>query len=113
MAGVIAFMIVSTLNFIGQVRILVRFLWPAAIGRHSADSQITVDTTTDVYRALVRTAKCRVIAAGLYVGVGIYAIYVGRVESYITSQITFGVFCLVQVMWQLNAHADARLRRRL
>lgn len=113
MAGVIAFMIVSCLNFIGQTRILLRFVWPAAIGRHSADRYVKVDTTTDVYRGLVRTAKCRVLAAGLYVGVGINAMIVGRVDSYFTSQVTFGVFCVVQVMWQLNAHADARLRRRL
>lgn len=113
MAGVIAFLVVSSINFVGQTRILLRFTHPSVASRHSRDRHVTVDPTTAAYRGLVRTAKCRVFAAALYVVLGFYAIYVGRVESYLTSEITFGVFCVVQVLWQLNAMADARLRRRL
>jgi hypothetical protein len=58
-----------------------------------------------VYRGLVRTSAWRVAATVLYVGVGINGVF------FHVTYVTFSVFCVVQVVWQLNASADLRLRR--
>jgi len=60
------------------------------------------------YNGLLRTAICRVIAAVLYVGVGVATLilYPGW-EIF-----ALMVFIVVQVLWWVNAGADVLLRRK-
>lgn len=62
-----------------------------------------------VHTGMLRTSICRVVAAVSYVVIG--------VATLLTSQslpvLALVVFCGVQVMWQVNAYADLRLRRSL
>jgi hypothetical protein len=59
-----------------------------------------------VYGGMVRTAVCRVVAAGAYVAFGVTSLAVGALPV-----LALIVFAGIQVMWQLNAVADVRLRR--
>jgi hypothetical protein len=59
------------------------------------------------HRGILRTAICRVVASVLYVALGVVTLlFVTDIEALL-------VFGVVQIMWQLNAIADVRLRRRL
>lgn len=62
-----------------------------------------------VHRALVRTATWRVVAAYLYVGVGIVTFAVPPVLAVLA----LSVFSFTQIVWQVNAFADMALRRHL
>lgn len=55
---------------------------------------------------MVRTAVCRVIAAGAYVAFGVTTLAAGALPV-----LALIVFTGVSVLWQLNALADVRLRR--
>jgi hypothetical protein len=57
---------------------------------------------------LVRTAMCRLLAALLYVGVGLATLESGQQGPLLG----LAVFTLVQLMWQANAIADVRLTRK-
>lgn len=57
---------------------------------------------------LVRTALCRLVAALLYVAVGLLTLHTHSQGPLVG----LGVFTVVQVMWQANAVADVRLTRR-
>ena len=62
-------------------------------------------TQSHTHRGLIRTSICRVIAAIVYVAVGIYTL---RSESVMTA-FSLWVFAGIQLMWILNAFADVRL----
>lgn len=57
------------------------------------------------HRGLIRTSICRVIAAIIYVAVGIYTL---RSQTAMTA-FSLEVFAGIQFMWILNAFADVRL----
>lgn len=61
------------------------------------------------YRGLLRTSICRVCVSVCYVMVGGNALF----THVSTLAVTFTVFCITQIVWQLNAAADVRLSRRL
>ena len=58
---------------------------------------------------MMRTVACRVLAASLYVGVGI----TGLLAQQVLTVLALAVFSFVQILWQVNSVADIRLRRRL
>lgn len=62
-----------------------------------------------VHLGMVRTAVCRVAAAGAYVAFGVTTLVMGEALPVLA----LIVFAGIQVMWQLNAWADVRLRLRL
>lgn len=62
----------------------------------------------EAHHGLVRTATCRVIAAALYVGLGVTSVLAKTSPG-----LALGIFTVVQVLWQGNALADLRLRRRI
>jgi hypothetical protein len=62
-----------------------------------------------VHRGLLRTARCRVAGATLYVLLGLAMLTWHR--SFPAA--TLILFSGIQIMWQLNSFADVRLRRRL
>jgi hypothetical protein len=93
----ILFLAVSVTSLVVQTLALRRlYLWP--------------DTTTHrsnlVYRGLLRTSLCRVIAAILYVGFGVVAL----TSTPTLPVMSLAVFTFVQLLWQTNAVADVRLR---
>lgn len=58
---------------------------------------------------MIRTSICRLLAALLYVGVGLITL-----ETHETGPLVgLGVFTAVQLMWQANSIADVMLSRRL
>jgi hypothetical protein len=57
---------------------------------------------------LVRTAICRLLAALLYVGVGLATLESGQQGPLVG----LAVFTIVQLMWQANSIADVRLSRK-
>lgn len=62
-----------------------------------------------VHAGMLRTSICRVAAAASYVVIGLITLLTR--ES--LPVLALVVFCGVQVMWQVNAYADLRLRRSL
>lgn len=58
---------------------------------------------------LRRTSISRVVAAMAYVVAAVYSL----VMPELTALLSLVTFSAVQIMWQLNAVADVRLRRRL
>lgn len=66
-------------------------------------------TPSLVRAGMMRTAACRVMASMMYVTLGVMAI----TSAPTTPVLALVVFMAVQLMWQLNAVADVRLRRRL
>jgi hypothetical protein len=62
-----------------------------------------------VHDGMVRTAVCRTVAALLYVTTGIAAL----TAHPFLPVVALAVLLSVQVMWQINAIADVRLRRDL
>lgn len=60
-----------------------------------------------LHGGLLRTSACRVLAAAAYVSLGVAAL-----AEAATAVVTLLVFVFVQVMWQVNALADVRLKRR-
>lgn len=62
-----------------------------------------------VYRGLLRTSLCRVLAAFLYVTIGT-VILIHQEALPVLSLVTFSS---VQLFWMINSMADVRLRRRL
>lgn len=85
----------------------VSLAWQTRALRKLASPDINGDKAR--VRGLLRTSVCRVAAAALYVGVGVNELFVHVTEA----SVTFCVFCVVQVLWQLNASADVRLRKSL
>jgi len=59
-------------------------------------------------KGLVRTATCRVAAAGLYTVISMSTI-AGHKSS---GLITVSTFIVIQLMWQVNSIADVYLARR-
>lgn len=96
----VIFLIVSLISLLVQGLSLWRLLSQQAVmstvGRKAA-------------KGLKRTSMSRVVAAMAYVIAAIYSL-VGPELTALLSLITFSA---VQVMWQANAIADVRLRRRL
>lgn len=68
-------------------------------------TQSTIERLT--YNGLLRTSVCRVIAAILYVGVGIATLTLPPGWEIFVLM----VFIVVQVLWWINAGADVFLRR--
>lgn len=62
-----------------------------------------------VHTGMLRTATCRVVAAASYVFIGVATLLTGQSLPILA----LVVVCGVQVMWQVNAYADLRLRRSL
>lgn len=99
-AFAVAFLAMSGVSLLWQTRALRKL---AAFGAE------LVQGSTETPRGLLRTSVCRVAAAALYVAVGLNELFIHLAGA----SVTFGVFCVVQVMWQLNASADVHLRRTL
>jgi hypothetical protein len=59
-------------------------------------------------RGLVRTAVCRVAAAGMYTVIAMATLS----SNPKTGMISVGVFVVIQLMWQANSVADVLLTRR-
>lgn len=96
----VLFLVVSAVSLVIQGASLRRlYHWPE-IGGH---------TQNLVYRGLLRTSACRVLAALLYVGMGI-ATLLARSTLPVMA---LSVFTAVQMLWQANAVADVRLRHKL
>jgi hypothetical protein len=93
----IMYMVVSCCTFIIQMWKLWSLLYQWPDTRTSGQSH--------VHRGLIRTSICRVLAAFVYVTVGIYTL---RSESIMT-EFSLWVFAGVQLIWILNAFADVRL----
>lgn len=62
-----------------------------------------------IHYGMVRTAGCRVLAAAIYVGVGVTTLLAQQALPVLA----LVVFSFVQMLWQANALADVRLRRDL
>jgi hypothetical protein len=94
------FLIVSVESVVVQARSLWRLLsW-------------NYDDTSDhrrIHDGMLRTAICRVIAAAIYVCVGVVTL----IAQQALPVLALVVFSFVQLMWQGNAFADVRLRRDL
>lgn len=95
----ILYMVVSCCTFSIQMWKLWTLLYQWPDTRTSGQSH--------VHRGLIRTSVCRVLAAFIYVTVGIYTL---RSESVMTA-FSLWVFAGVQFIWILNAFADVRLWR--
>jgi hypothetical protein len=96
----VLFLGVSAVSLLIQVAALRRlYRWPE-IGGH---------TQNVVYRGLLRTSACRVLAAMLYVAMGIATLLARSTLPVVA----LSVFTAVQILWQANAFADVRLRRDL
>lgn len=94
------FLVVSLVSLLIQAFALGRLrAWPATRGNDTA-----------VYRGLLRTSVCRVVAAGLYVLLGTASLLTGTTLALL---LALSVFTGVQLLWWGNATADVRLRRRL
>lgn len=78
-------------------------------GFHRMLRQVGPNTPPLVRRGMLRTAACRVAASVLYVVLGVMALLQGAA----TPVLALVIFTAVQVLWQANAVADIRLRRRL
>jgi hypothetical protein len=92
------FLAVSTLSLVIQALALRRlWRWP----------DVRSHTQNLVYRGLLRTSGCRVVAAGMYVVMGAVTL----VAQQTLPVLALSVFTAVQVLWQANAAADVRLRR--
>lgn len=91
----VGFLVISLVSLMIQVGALARIRDP--------------DTSkwTAAHHGILRTAWCRVAASLLYVALGAITL------AFSTTVEPLLVFGLVQVMWQLNAIADVRLRRYL
>ena len=94
------FLVVSLISLAVQVRALTRLT-----GRQKTTSEVE----RVAYRGLLRTSVCRVAAAVLYVAVGVATVTIPP-ETGVVALVSF---ILVQLLWQANAVADVRLRRRL
>jgi hypothetical protein len=93
------FLIVSLVSLSVQMMAIRKLvMWPKVHG----SEQVMV------HRSMVRTVVCRVVAAGMYVMLGIYTLTAGPNLS-----VSFGLFTLVQVLWQVNSIADIKLRKQL
>lgn len=93
----IGFLTISTAALIAQTMFLVGLL---AQRRTSAPPR----------RGFVRTVACRVLAAGLYVALGVSSLLVPTKTALITS---FIVYSFTQCLWGLNSAADRRISCRL
>lgn len=62
-----------------------------------------------IHYGMLRTAICRVIAAAIYACVGVTTL----IAQQALPVLALVVFSAVQIMWQVNAFADVRLRRDL
>jgi UDP-N-acetylmuramyl pentapeptide phosphotransferase/UDP-N-acetylglucosamine-1-phosphate transferase len=67
------------------------------------------DKKARVHFAMVRTAGCRVMAAAIYIAVGITTLLAQQALPVLA----LVVFSFVQILWQANSFADVRLRRDL
>lgn len=95
------FFSVSVVSLVIQLAALWRlWTWPAGAGRGAA-----------VYRGLLRTSTCRVVAAVLYVMLGTATLL--GINTLLALLLALSVFAGVQVMWWGNAVTDLRLRRHL
>lgn len=95
-AAAIIYLLVSVLNAVSQTGSLIYVRRTAPIQRR-------------VHRGLVRTASWRVVAAYLYVGVGV----VTFTAPPVLAVLALSVFSFTQIVWQANAFADMALRRHL
>lgn len=98
------FLVISIISFYVQLTALSKLhFWPK-----------TTPTTNDrtVYRGLLRTSICRFIAAVIYVALALANLTTAISQSALAIA-SLIVFCLVQLIWQVNAIADVRLRRQL
>lgn len=93
----IGFLTISTAALIAQTMFLVGLF---------AQHQISAPPR----RGLVRTVACRVLAAGLYVALGVSSLLVPTKTALITS---FLVYSFTQCLWGLNSAADRRISCRL
>lgn len=94
------FLVVSLISLIVQVRALTRL---------TNRQKTTSEVERVAYHGLLRTSVCRVAAAVLYVAVGVATVTIPPE----TGVVALVAFILVQLLWQANAVADVRLRRRL
>lgn len=90
-----AFLVISVISLVVQTVALFRITHSAGRIRGPA------------YSGIVRTATCRVVASVLYTGLGVVTLVD---EATVGTLLVFG---FVQVMWQVNALADIRLRHTL
>jgi len=96
----VIFVAVSVVSLTVQVVALSKlFAWPTVITSRG----------TLVYRGMLRTSLCRVLAALTYVVIGT-VILINQAALPILS---LTVFSSVQILWMANAVADVQLRRRL
>lgn len=94
----VCFLVVSIISTTTQgvsLGRLTRWQWPLSPRRRR------------VHAAMVRTAVCRVVAAAVYVGVGISTLIAQETLPFLA----LVVFSAVQLMWQANSVADIRLHR--
>jgi len=92
--------VAAVVTFFVQTVALIRLLsWP----------MINTLPGTLVHRGLLRTSICRVIAAIIYVTAST-TIWLHRDSLPILS---LTVYIFVQLLWNINAYADVRLRRTL
>jgi hypothetical protein len=91
------------------VMAVLNLAWQGATLRHLVKGSTVDSRLTPFYRGLLRTARCRVGAALLYLGVGLNALY-PRLE---VALVTLGVHALTMGVFGLNALADMRLSQGL
>ncbi len=96
----VLFVVVSAASLAVQAVALGRlFRWPT----------VATARGTLVYRGLLRTSMCRVLAAFAYVIFG--SVILWRRST--LPVLSLAVFTAVQLLWMANATADVKLRRRL
>lgn len=83
----------------------------AALGRLRSWPDTPTTRSDAMYRGLVRTSTCRVVAAAGYVLLGAANLF--DRDTLLSLLFALSLFASVQVLWWGNAAADLRLRRRL